>query len=69
MASLQPGHVSITPEDLEGREICTLVRTDSKGGELVVEFKATITMEMSAFQKLAKERFKRPYWLTDSPED
>ena len=68
MAQLQPGHFSITPEDLEGREICTLVRTDSKGGELVVEFKATITMEMSAFEKLAKERFKGAYWLSESPE-
>ena len=67
MASLQPGYVTITPEDLEGREICTLVRTDSKGEELVVEFKATITMEMSAFQRLAKERFKRAYWLREKP--
>ena len=67
MASLEPGFFTITPEDLEGREIVTVVRTDSKGDQLVAEFKATIHMEMSAFQRLAKERFKRPYWLSDKP--
>ena len=65
MASLKPGYFSITPEDLDGREITTLVRTDSKGDQLVVEFKATITMELSAFEKLAKERFKGAYWLAE----
>ena len=67
MALLEPGFFSITPEDLEGRKIVTVLRTDSKGEQLVAEFKATIHMEMTAFQRLAKERFKRSYWLSDKP--
>ena len=43
------------------------VKSDSFGEELNVEFKATIHMEMSAFQKLAKSRFKGKYWLSDEP--
>ena len=45
----------------------TTVRTASDGGELNVEFKATIHMEMSAFQKLAEKKFKGVYWLSDTP--
>ena len=48
------GHFSIQPEDLDGREVVTTVRT-ATDGELSVEFKATIHMEMSAFQKLAEK--------------
>ena len=32
-----------------------------------VEFKATIHMEMSAFEKLAKKKFKGVYWLSETP--
>jgi len=38
----------------------TTVRS-GHGEELSVEFKATIRMEMSAFQKLAKKQFKGVY--------
>ena len=44
----------------------TTVRT-ATDGELNVEFKATIHMEMSAFQKLAEKKFKGVYWLNDKP--
>ena len=44
----------------------TTVRTASDG-ELNVEFKATIHMEMSAFQKLAEKKFKGVYWLSETP--
>ena len=67
MAQLQPGHFSITPEDQSGREITPLIRTDSEGEQVVAEFKATICMEMSAFERLVKERFIGVYWLSDKP--
>ena len=44
----------------------TTVRT-STDGELNMEFKATIHMEMSAFQKLAEKKFKGVFWLSDEP--
>lgn len=44
----------------------TTVRT-ATDGELNVEFKATIHMEMSAFQQLAEKKFKGVYWLTEEP--
>ena len=47
----------------------TTVRSDHGGEELSVEFKAAIQMEMSAFQKLAKKKFKGVYWLSDRPVD
>ena len=68
MARCAPGHFSIHPEDLDGREMVTTVRT-ATDGELNVEFKATIHMEMSAFQKLAEKKFKGVYWLNDKPVD
>ena len=46
----------------------TTVRSGHGGEGLNVEFKkATIHMEMSAFQKLAKKLFKGVYWLSDEP--
>ena len=46
----------------------TTVRSGHGGEELNVEFKkATIHMEMSAFQKLAKKQFKGVYWLRNEP--
>ena len=66
MGRCAPGHFSIHPEDLDGREMVTKVRTASDG-ELNVEFKATIHMEMSAFQKLAEKKFKGVYWLSETP--
>ena len=57
MARLAAGHFSIHPDDLDGREMVTTVRT-ATDGELNVEFKATIHMEMSAFQRLAEKKFK-----------
>ena len=47
----------------------TTVRSDHGGEELSVEFKATIHMEMSAFEKLAKKKFKGVYWLSEEPVD
>ena len=41
----------------------TTVRSGHGGEDLNVEFKATIHMEMSAFQKLAKKQFKGVSWL------
>ena len=67
MGRFAPGHFSISPDDHEGREIVMTVKSDSFGEALEVEFKATIHMEMSAFQKLAKSRFKGMYWLSDEP--
>ena len=58
MARLAAGHFSISPDDHNGREMVTTVRSGHGGEELNVEFKATIHMEMSAFQKLAKKQFK-----------
>ena len=66
MARLEKGHFSIRPDDLDGGEIVTTVRT-YRDGELCVEFKATIHMEMSAFQELAQKRFKGVYWLSGEP--
>ena len=66
MARCAPGHFSFDPEDLDGREMVTKVRT-ATDGELSVEFKATIHMEMSAFQELAEKKFKGVYWLTQEP--
>ena len=60
MARFASGHFSINPDDHEGREMVTTVRS-GHGEELSVEFKATIRMEMSAFQKLAKKQFKGVY--------
>ena len=68
MARLAAGHFSIQPEDLDGREMVTTVRT-ATDGELNVEFKATIHMEMSAFQRLAEKKFKGVYWLSEKPVD
>ena len=68
MARLAPGHFSIQPEDLDGREMVTTVRT-ATDGELIVEFKATIHMEMFAFQRLAEKKFKGVYWLSEQPAD
>ena len=68
MARLAAGHFSIHPEDLDGREMVTTVRT-ATDGELNVEFKATIHMEMSAFQRLAEKKFKGVYWLSEEPVD
>ena len=45
----------------------TTVRSGHGGEELSVEFKATIHMEMSAFEKLAKKQFKGVYWLSEEP--
>tara|TARA_B100001063_G_scaffold124588_1_gene116461 strand:+ start:693 stop:950 length:258 start_codon:yes stop_codon:yes gene_type:complete len=67
MGMLAPGHFSISPDDHEGREMVTKIRADSAGQELDVEFKATIHMEMSAFEKLAKKKFKGVYWLSEEP--
>ena len=67
MGRFAPGHFSISPDDYEGGEMVMTVRSDSFGEELNVEFKATIHMEMSAYQKLAKSRFKGKYWLSDEP--
>ena len=67
MASLSPGHFSISPDDHNHREMVTTVRTDSAGEEVSVEFKATIHMEMSAFEKLVKKKFKGVYWLSETP--
>ena len=69
MGMLAPGHFSINPEDQDGREMVTTVRSDHAGNELNVTFKATISMEMSAFEKLAKKQFKGVYWLSDQPVD
>ena len=69
MARFEPGHFSINPDDHEGREMVTTVRSDHGGEELSVEFKAAIQMEMSAFQKLAKKKFKGVSWLSDRPVD
>ena len=68
MARLTPGHFSFHPEDLDGREMVTTVRT-ATDGELNVEFKATIHMEMKAFQELAEKKFKGVYWLTQEPSN
>lgn len=68
MARLAAGHFSIHPDDLDGREMVTTVRT-ATDGELNVEFKATIHMEMSAFQRLAEKKFKGVYWLSEKPVD
>ena len=68
MARLAPGHFSIRPEDLDGREMVTTVRT-ATDGELNVEFKASLVMEMSAFQQLAEKKFKGVYWLSEQPVD
>ena len=46
----------------------TTVRTASDG-ELNVEFKATIHMEMSALQRLAEKKFKGVYLLSEKPVD
>ena len=48
MARLLPGDSSINPEDLDGREMVTTVRT-ATDAKLHVEFHATINMEMYAF--------------------
>ena len=40
---------------------------EPRDGELNVEFKATIHMEMSAFQRLAEKKFKGVYWLSEKP--
>ena len=68
MARLAAGHFSIHPDDLYGREMVTTVRT-ATDGELNIEFKATIHMEMSAFQRLAEKKFKGVYWLSEKPVD
>ncbi len=68
MARCAPGHFSISPEDLDGREMVTTVRT-AADGELNVEFKATIHIEMSAFQRLAEKKFKGVYWLSEKPTE
>ena len=67
MARCRPGHFCIHPDDHEGREMVTTVRSGHGGEELSVEFKATIHMEMSAFEKLAKKQFKGVYWLSEEP--
>ena len=67
MGMFAPGHFSISPDDHEGREMVTTVRSDHAGEELNVTFKATISMEMSAFEKLAKKKFKGVYWLSEEP--
>ena len=69
MGMLAPGHFSINPDDHEGREMVTKIRADSAGQELNVEFKATINMEMSAFEQLAKKKFKGVYWLSEEPSE
>ena len=69
MGTLYPGHFSISPDDHDDREMIAKVRSDSAGEELNVTFKATISMEMSAFEKLAKKKFKGVYWLSDEPCD
>ena len=46
----------------------TTVRT-ATDGELNVEFKATIHIEISAFQPLAEKKFKGVYWLSEQPAD
>jgi len=69
MARCEPGHFSISPDDQDGKEMVTTVRSAHGGEELNVEFKATIHMEMSAFQKLAKKQFKGVYWLSEKPVD
>ena len=67
MGKLAPGHFSISPDDHDHREMVAKVRSSHAGEELNVEFKATISMEMSAFEKLAKNKFKGVYWLSDAP--
>ena len=46
----------------------TTVRT-ATDGELNVEFKATIHIDISAFQWLAEKKFKGVYWLSEQPAD
>ena len=67
MARFAPGHFSINPDDHEDREMVATVRSDFGGEELNVTFKATISMEISAFERLAKRKFKGEYWLSDEP--
>ncbi len=69
MGLIYPGNFSIKPDDHEGREMVTKVSTDSAGEQLTVQFKATVNMEISAFEKLAKKQFKGVYWLSDEPCD
>ena len=66
MARFAPGHFSINPEDLHASEMVTTIRT-ATDGELIVEFNATLLMEISAFQKLAEKKFKGVYWLSETP--
>ena len=60
MARFDAGHFSIHPEDLDGREMVTTVQT-APNGELNVEFKGTIHMEMTPFQYLVEKKFKGVY--------
>ena len=66
MARFAAGHFSIHPDNLDGREMVTTVQKATKG-ELNVEFKATIPMEMSAFQQLVEKKFIGVYWLSEEP--
>lgn len=69
MGMFAPGHFSIHPEDQDGRKMVTTVRSGFDGKQLSVEFKSTIYMEISAFEKLAKKQFKGVYWLSEEPVD
>lgn len=66
MARFAAGHFSIHPDDLDGREMVTTVQK-ATNGELNVEFKATIPMEMTAFQQLVEKKFIGVYWLSEEP--
>ena len=67
MGHLAPGHFSFTPDELNGREVVATIRTSSDGEELVAEFKATVIMEISAFEKAVEKQFKKAYWLSEEP--
>lgn len=56
MATLKPGHIQITPDEPVS------LTPHPHEDEVVVEFKATVRMELSAYEAWEKAG-RKPFWV------
>jgi len=68
MGHMPKGHITISPDDKKGREHTATTRISADKGEIVVEFQATVMVEISAYQDLVKDNFGC-FWMTKKPWD
>ena len=66
MGYLPKEYINISPESKTDREHTATARVSSDKEEIVIEFQAKVTLEISAYQELVKDDFKF-FWITKNP--